>query len=112
MEKEFTYEYYGSIAPDTEEVRDIYTVEGGKRIRLKKVVVKAVSTTDGNVTGSIHHGMMHITPSDSEAFIDVEPQEFPLDELFKEHESVLLHIKNVHTANTYTFYVKLLGVYE
>jgi len=56
--------------------------------------------------------MMHIAPSNSEVYIDVEPQEVPLDELFKEHESVLLHIKNVHTANTYTFYVKLLGVYE
>jgi len=112
MEREFTYEYYGSIAPDTEEIRSIYTVESGEHIRLKKVVFKATSTTDGNVTGSIHHGMMHIAPSNSEVYIDVEPQEVPLDELFKEHESVLLHIKNVHTANTYTFYVKLLGVYE
>jgi len=112
MEREFTFEYYGSIAPVTEEVRDIYTVEGGKRIHLKKVVVKAVSTTNGNLMGSIHHGMMHITPSNSEAFIDVEPEEFPADELFKEHGAVRLHIKNVHKTETYSFYVKLTGVYK
>jgi len=110
--REFSLEYRFSVGPATEDFVSAYTVPGGQRVRITTLRFKAPFTTDGKLTASLHHGQFHVSPSESEAYVDTHPREYKVDELFKEHESLILHYKNAHTTDTLAGYVILKGYWE
>jgi len=104
--------YHLEALPGEEKIISIYKVPGGTWFRAKKIEIFFPTGVSDELHIVMYHGAMRVFPEKGDIVGDAIKYEKEIDELFKEHEDILIWYKNDNPTYSRIADIVVEGVFE